>query len=258
VSRFSWLKRRLAPLVETPFHPQWLVARARRGARDQIAAHAVDFVIDIGCGNRQPPENLPHCRRYLALDYPPTVALGYTGVPHVFGDAQCLPFSSNVADTVLLLDVLEHIPDPERALAEAVRVLRAGGTLVIQVPFLYPLHDAPHDYSRWTIHGLRALMIRNHLRIRVEGSHGSDIETATALTVIAVTKSAIVLTETHPAALLLMPLWAVLIPLINITGWLFDKLLSDSGFMPLSYHVVAQKPISALEGALAAPTLPTS
>jgi len=241
VSRLPSLKRRLAPLVNTPFHPQWLIARTRRDARALVAANAVGLVIDIGCGNRRLPEYLPQCRRYLALDYPPTAALGYSGVPDVFGDAHCLPFPNGVADTVLLLDVLEHLRDPERGLAEAVRVLRAGGALVIQVPFIYPVHDLPHDYSRWTIHGLRALAARNHLRITAEAPHGSDIETATAMTLIAVTKSVITLTEIHPVALLLVPLLALFIPLINVTGWLFDKLLPDSAFMPLYYHLIAQK-----------------
>jgi SAM-dependent methyltransferase len=50
------------------------------------------------------------------------------------GDAADLPAEDAGVDAVVLLDVLEHVPDPAAVLAEAHRVLRPGGSLVLSVP----------------------------------------------------------------------------------------------------------------------------
>lgn len=61
-------------------------------------------------------------------------------------------------DTVLASEILEHVPRPQRALAEMRRVLKPGGTLVLSVPYLARLHDEPHDFYRYTRHGLQFLL----------------------------------------------------------------------------------------------------
>jgi SAM-dependent methyltransferase len=58
----------------------------------------------------------------------------FSWLPMLDGDVSELPVADSCADVVLLLDVIEHIAEPERALAEADRVLRPGGTLIISVP----------------------------------------------------------------------------------------------------------------------------
>ena len=55
------------------------------------------------------------------------------GLPCLFGDATALPFPDGGFDLVLAIEVLEHVPRPERALAELARVCR--GTLIASVPF---------------------------------------------------------------------------------------------------------------------------
>ena len=54
-------------------------------------------------------------------------------VAAMFADATALPFADDTFDLVLAIEVLEHVPQPERALAEIARVGR--GPLIASVPF---------------------------------------------------------------------------------------------------------------------------
>jgi SAM-dependent methyltransferase len=101
-------------------------------------------VLDVGGGRRRgafaPP---PDCR-WLIAD------VSMDQGPHVGADVQALPFRDGVFDAVKATEVLEHVPEITRALAECRRVLRPGGHLVITAPFLERLHADPGDYGRYT------------------------------------------------------------------------------------------------------------
>ena len=68
-----------------------------------------------------------------------------------------LPFKDGEFDLVLCIAVLEHLEDPIKAAHEMRRVLKSGGRIIISVPFMFPIHDAPNDYWRFTKFGLRKL-----------------------------------------------------------------------------------------------------
>lgn len=61
-------------------------------------------------------------------------------------------------DVVLCLNVLEHVYDFQLAVDNLYRSLKKGGQLVIAVPFVFPLHDEPGDYWRFTEHALRRIL----------------------------------------------------------------------------------------------------
>lgn len=60
-------------------------------------------------------------------------------------------------DTVLLLEVLEHVPNPFKVVGELYRVLRKDGKVILSVPHLSRLHEEPYDFYRYTKYGLRHL-----------------------------------------------------------------------------------------------------
>ncbi|MGQ9409813.1 class I SAM-dependent methyltransferase [Mycolicibacterium gilvum] len=77
-----------------------------------------------------------------------------------------LNFASMSYDTVILSDVLEHVEDPNLLMMEITRILKPGGTLLMNVPFLYWVHEAPHDYHRFTSFALRRLCAVAGLEVR--------------------------------------------------------------------------------------------
>jgi len=71
-----------------------------------------------------------------------------------------LPFKDNSLDVVVASNVLEHVKDPQFVLEECKRVLSPGGRIVITVPFLLHVHQAPYDFYRYTQFMLRELLER--------------------------------------------------------------------------------------------------
>jgi Methyltransferase domain len=75
-----------------------------------------------------------------------------------FGDA--LPFDDGTFDGVVCLAVLEHVPNPFAVAEEMVRVVRPGGRLVVDWPFLQPVHGYPNHYFNATEQGARSAFER--------------------------------------------------------------------------------------------------
>ncbi len=66
-------------------------------------------------------------------------------------------FKSNSIDIIFCIEVLEHVKNPFNAVKELERVLKPGGVFIGSTPFLFPIHDEPHDYFRYTKYGLMNL-----------------------------------------------------------------------------------------------------
>lgn len=76
---------------------------------------------------------------------------------HLVGDATRLPFADNSLDGFISRRVLEHVRKPGLAVAEMHRVLRPGGRVWCEIPFIQGYHPTPTDYQRYTIDGLADL-----------------------------------------------------------------------------------------------------
>ena len=72
----------------------------------------------------------------------------------VVGDGHALPFADGVFDAVLAINAFEHYRDPDRAVAEILRVLKPGGKVFIHTAFLQPLHEPPWHFYNCTKYGL--------------------------------------------------------------------------------------------------------
>jgi ubiquinone/menaquinone biosynthesis C-methylase UbiE len=236
------IKQLLKPLSHTPLHPQWLSGKGRnRLIRYLKEINENDVILDIGCFNQWPKQFISEKSTYIGLDYLETAQQWYKSVPNIYGDACRLPIKTDSIDVILLLDVLEHISSTEKALTEIHRVLKRNGKLIMQVPFLYPLHDEPRDYWRMTKYGFENLA--NQYNFRIEECHaiGNPVETSTLLQNIALTKTVINWFSTKNPALI----FVIILPLFIIINNLFAKFLTlfskDDYFMPYSYQIIMTK-----------------
>ena len=90
--------------------------------------------------------------------------------------SRAIPLKDNSVDTVILSDVLEHISDPEKLLTEVHRVCRPQANLLMSVPFFYWLHEEPHDYFRYTRHGLAILLDKANMNITHLEAYGGPVD----------------------------------------------------------------------------------
>ena len=91
-------------------------------------------LLDLGCGaGLLAPHVAGRGHRHVGVDLsmPALAQAGAHGVAAVRGDLLRLPFADGVADVVVAGEVLEHVADAAAAVREACRVLRPGGTLVV-------------------------------------------------------------------------------------------------------------------------------
>lgn len=100
--------------------------------------------------------NLGSGPRTIRKDIINVDATHYDGVA-IVASLESLSIDSESADGIICDNVLEHVEDPRKAVAEMRRILKVGGIGYISTPFLYPFHSSPSDYMRWTDEGLRLL-----------------------------------------------------------------------------------------------------
>ena len=131
-------------------------------ALQRVAPRAHGRLLDVGCGDKAYEEIfLPFVDSYVGIEHEATYAETNAALrakkADVLYDGKRLPFDDRSFDTVVSLQVLEHTPYPGDLLTEMARVLSRDGVLIVTVPFSFRLHEEPHDYYRFTPHGMREM-----------------------------------------------------------------------------------------------------
>jgi SAM-dependent methyltransferase len=198
------------------------------------------MVLDIGCADGAIRKSLTRANGYIGFDYPTTTSL-YGTRPDVFGDAKALAFVDASFDSVLLLDVLEHLAEPEVALREAYRVLKSEGRLLVTIPFAYPLHDQPHDYQRFTLHGLVYRLRKAGFGSPTIQEINDGIQAAAGCLALSLSQGVIDVIAARNWRMILVPVVIVLVPVINVLGWLLSWFVPARNMMPTAYYVCAER-----------------
>jgi SAM-dependent methyltransferase len=113
------------------------------------------LLLDVGAGHGDFAQTYAG-RRALSLDVVP-----YPEVDLACDLAECVPFREGSFDMLILMNVLEHVYNFHGLLDALFYLLKPGGSLVIAVPFMIKIHQAPFDFQRYTHYSLEQ-MARQH------------------------------------------------------------------------------------------------
>jgi len=140
-------------------------------------------------------------------------------------------------DSVICTEVLEHVPRPRDALREIMRVLKPGGVLILSVPHLSPIHEAPNDFYRYTGYGVASLLENAGFDIvEIEGvggvfaflSHGLSLSFFSAAGAIRFTRPLV---------------WRLNYAILVRALGLVDEVLGLRSVYPTNFVALARKPL---------------
>ena len=122
-------------------------------------------VLDAGAGEGQYARHFAR-HRYCGVDLAVGDARWDYSRLHAVADLTALPFGSGAFDAALHIVTIEHLREPGKALAEIARTLAPGASLLIAAPHEWEVHQAPHDYFRYTRYGLAYLLEQAGCEVR--------------------------------------------------------------------------------------------
>jgi len=137
--------------------------------KSQLASIPAGYrVLDAGAGQQRNRQFCQHLR-YVSQDFCQYEGKGdgkalQTGTWNtteidIVSDITTIPLSDRSFDVVLCTEVLEHVPDPVKAVAELARIVNDQGKLIITAPFASLTHFAPYHFSS----GLTSYWYKHHL-----------------------------------------------------------------------------------------------
>lgn len=200
----------------------------------RIQRHLRGRVLDVGCGGMPFRGSIADVAdEYRSLD----VEARVPGVDYISDARDMRIVDGATFDGILCSEVLEHVTEPERVLRECIRILVPGGVLVLSVPCLSRLHEEPHDYYRYTTHGLRFLLEQTGFQIR------EIVPTASVFSFVGHQVSTAILCSTwHIPVLRNVAFWSNA-ALVTVPAEALDRMLGLSRRFPLGYVAVAEKPL---------------
>ena len=215
---------------------RWVASQAQR-----IAAGS--DVLDVGAGSCPYIEMFSHCR-YTTHDFAqlePEKIMGRRGYGRIdyVSDILAIPVPDASIDVVLCTEVLEHVPEPIRAVREMARVLRPGGTILLTAPLGAGLHQEPyHFYGGYTPHWYRKFLAEagfEQVTVQANGGffkHYGEESLRFALMLLPRRIPHLVFL---PAWLLMLPWFAIVCPIL---GHVLDRLDVKKDFT-VGFHVTA-------------------
>ncbi|MDA8788345.1 class I SAM-dependent methyltransferase, partial [Schleiferiaceae bacterium] len=126
-------------------------------------------VLDLGCGEVPFYESFGRPKNYVTVDWGSSLHPNMYVDHYIDLNSHPIPLDESSVDVIILSDVLEHLYTPDHIIEECERVLKNKGVLLISTPFMYWLHETPHDYARYTPFWYRKKLHHFTLELSVRG-----------------------------------------------------------------------------------------
>ncbi len=132
----------------------WLIYNIGDKFLEKYSKYYKGNLYDLGCGEAPYRKYfLQYADSYIGVDW--TKTLHNSKADIVSNLNKKIELDDGVADTIISLSVMEHLCEPQIFLDESYRILKKGGVMMLQVPWQWWVHEAPHDYFRYTPYGLK-------------------------------------------------------------------------------------------------------
>lgn len=192
-------------------------------------------VLDVGGkkinprGNFIAPINKVKSWKYLNIDKKTN--------PDYLCDAEKIPLDSKSQDFILLIEVIEHLENPEIVIAELHRLLSKNGELILTIPFLFPIHSDPFDYQRWTPEKINLVLKEYGFKNITINPMGSLFAVIHDLFYVASGHGAV-----NRNSMICRFTRRVILPIIRIFEVFFDKKLNNlKRFITTGFYIEAKK-----------------
>ncbi|GAB4507064.1 MAG: methyltransferase domain-containing protein [Sulfuricaulis sp.] len=206
-------------------------------------------VLDVGAGSCPYRELFSHCE-YKTQDFvqlkPDQLRHRDYGKIDYVCDASRIPVPDGTFDVVLCTEMLEHVPEPQKVIAEFARILKSGGKLILTAPLGSGIHQEPyHYYGGYTPYWYeRFLPLHGFTKISVQTNAGSFRFFSQEALRFLQSSRPFRLGMPVISEILWMPVWLFLAPvlglLVPITCVYLDRFDTEKRFT-VGYHVTADK-----------------
>jgi SAM-dependent methyltransferase len=147
------------------YNPLYFTRKELFKAIEILAPNLSGKLIDVGCGTKPYKDQFINVTEYVGLDIEVSGNSDSKSMVDIFYDGKTIPFKNESIDCVFSSEVFEHIFNLEEIIVEVNRVLRKDGLLLATCPFLWPEHEVPYDFARYTSFAIQNLLERNGFEV---------------------------------------------------------------------------------------------
>jgi SAM-dependent methyltransferase len=138
----------------------WIIGKYILPAIKRWGKKTNGIMVDVGCGTKPYAVFFKNISKYIGIDKPDKKTSA-----DIYADALKLPLPDNSVDICFNSWLLDDINEPEKYFQEIKRILKNDGISIMIEAQIFPEHDAPNDYFRFTRYGLEFLATKNGFSI---------------------------------------------------------------------------------------------
>jgi SAM-dependent methyltransferase len=145
---------------------------------NKIAEYGSDFkgrMLDFGCGHKPYKSIFSQVNEYIGVDFENDGHCHEKEEIDVYYDGNSLPFPDEYFDCAICTEVLEHVPDVDKSLALLARVLKRNAPIILTAPFVWPEHEMPFDFRRFTMNGFVEKLKREGIEVLKTHKNGNYV-----------------------------------------------------------------------------------